>query len=79
MFAGIIAMLSEAPPPLPPPSYVPAVASLSGFPVQPEGPRGVFKGNSAEQYCLSIILSAAIAFVEVRNIYVQTLEIQASV
>ena len=28
----------------------------------------MLKGNSAEQYCLSIILSSAIAFVEVRNI-----------
>ena len=68
VFAAIVAMLSVTPS-----SRAPAVTSLSRFPVQPAGKtRGVLKGNSAEQYCLSIILSAAIAFVEVRNICTDT-------
>ena len=71
VFAGIVAMLSVTPP-----SRAPAVTSLSRFPVQLAerlvGTRGVLKGNSAEQYCLSIILSAAITVVEVRNICTDT-------
>ena len=85
MFAWIIAMLSVAPPP-PPPSCAPAVTSLSRFPVRiilvfwaaelDTDPSSSIdhrsRNNCAEQYCLSIIVSSAIAFVEVRNICTDT-------